>query len=279
MKKTKDVYYFPHDSNAVEDPKCIKLVNTHGTSGYGLYWILLEKLRQQQNFKLPLDILPNYARYYNAKVKVVESVVRDFDLFVVKDDLFYSETLIKRMKLIYKRREQLSEAGKKGIMQRNKNIQALRESGLATAKLELSCSKAEAQLELRSRNAQANKVKESKEIKENIFIKPSLIEIEDYCRHRSNKIDPEKFFNHYESRGWCMGKNNTPMSDWKAAIHNWEKNEVNEVKADLGVEEWINESGNRTYGKSGVIVPNEAPPRPSRKHIWSIHDKGWRVIL
>lgn len=76
-----------------------------------------------------------------------------------------------------------------------------------------------------------------------------------------------------------MGKNNTPMSDWKAAIHNWEKNEVNEVKADLGVEEWINESGNRTYGKSGVIVPNEAPPRPSRKHIWSIHDKVWRVNL
>lgn len=270
MKKVKDVYYFPHDSNAVEDPKCIKLINTYGTSGYGLYWILLEKLRQQQNYMLPLDVLKSYARYYNTKEKTLLNIIAEFDLFVVRDDIFYSESLIKRMKVINKRREQLSKAGKLGNKVKYSKLQPSLSDRQAITMRQLSDSQAIAIKE--------KKIKE-KEIKENIFIKPTLSEIEEYCRHRSSKIDPEKFFNHYESRGWCMGKNNTPMSDWKAAIHNWEKNEVNEVKADLGVDEWINESGNRTYGKSGVIVPNEAPPRPSRKHIWSIHDKVWRVNL
>ena len=31
-----------------------------------------------------------------------------------------------------------------------------------------------------------------------------------------------KWFNHYQSNGWKVGKN--PMKDWHAAIHTWENN-------------------------------------------------------
>ena len=55
------------------------------------------------------------------------------------------------------------------------------------------------------------------------FQKPSLEEISLYCRERNNNVDPEQFFNFYESNGWKVGKN--PMRDWKAAIHTWEKRE------------------------------------------------------
>jgi hypothetical protein len=60
------------------------------------------------------------------------------------------------------------------------------------------------------------------------FQKPTLEEISLYCRERNNNVDPEQFFNYYESNGWKVGKN--PMRDWKAAIHTWEKR-VKEIPA------------------------------------------------
>ena len=53
------------------------------------------------------------------------------------------------------------------------------------------------------------------------FQKPSLDEIIVYCQERGNQVDPEKFFNFYESKGWVVGK--SPMKDWKAAVRTWEQ--------------------------------------------------------
>ena len=55
------------------------------------------------------------------------------------------------------------------------------------------------------------------------FQKPSLDEIREYCISRGNKVDPEQFFNFYESKGWIIGK--SPMKDWRAAVRTWEKRE------------------------------------------------------
>ena len=54
------------------------------------------------------------------------------------------------------------------------------------------------------------------------FSKPTIDEIGDYCKERNNRIDPQKFFDYYESNGWKVGKN--PMKDWKAAVRTWERN-------------------------------------------------------
>ena len=53
------------------------------------------------------------------------------------------------------------------------------------------------------------------------FHKPSLEEIRSYCQERRNQVDPERFFNFYESKGWMVGK--SPMKDWKAAVRTWEQ--------------------------------------------------------
>lgn len=53
------------------------------------------------------------------------------------------------------------------------------------------------------------------------FQKPSLEEIRSYCQERRNQVDPERFFNFYESKGWVVGK--SPMKDWKAAVRTWEQ--------------------------------------------------------
>lgn len=55
------------------------------------------------------------------------------------------------------------------------------------------------------------------------FIKPTVEEINTYCRERQNTISAEQFFNFYESKGWRIGS--SPMKDWKAAVRTWEAKE------------------------------------------------------
>lgn len=52
------------------------------------------------------------------------------------------------------------------------------------------------------------------------FVKPTLEEVEDYCRERGNNVNPEEFFAFYESKGWVVGK--SPMKNWKACVRTWE---------------------------------------------------------
>lgn len=61
------------------------------------------------------------------------------------------------------------------------------------------------------------------------FQKPSLEQIRSYCQERGNQVDPEKFFNFYESKGWVVGK--SPMKDWKAAVRTWEQRRPETTRA------------------------------------------------
>lgn len=49
---------------------------------------------------------------------------------------------------------------------------------------------------------------------------PTLKEVEDYCNARKNNVNPQKWYAHYESVDWKVGKNK--MIDWKAAVRTWE---------------------------------------------------------
>lgn len=67
--------------------------------------------------------------------------------------------------------------------------------------------------------------------KSNTFKKPSLEEIREYCLERSNTVDPNRFFDFYESNGWLVGKNK--MKDWKASVRTWEKNNFDKPKIEV----------------------------------------------
>ena len=55
------------------------------------------------------------------------------------------------------------------------------------------------------------------------FQKPTIEEIRQYCISRGNQVDPEQFFNFYESKGWRVGRSH--MKDWRASVRTWEKRE------------------------------------------------------
>lgn len=50
---------------------------------------------------------------------------------------------------------------------------------------------------------------------------PTIEQIRVYCLERKNQVDPEAFFNFYESKGWMIGNNK--MKDWRAAVRTWER--------------------------------------------------------
>ena len=59
----------------------------------------------------------------------------------------------------------------------------------------------------------------------NTFIRPKAEEITEYSKEIGFTLDGNQFIDHYEARGWLIGKN--PMKDWKAAVRTWKRNSSN----------------------------------------------------
>jgi hypothetical protein len=59
------------------------------------------------------------------------------------------------------------------------------------------------------------------ETKNNKFIIPTFNDVLEYCMQNNLEVDPNRFINFYESKGWMVGKNK--MKDWKAAVRTWVK--------------------------------------------------------
>ena len=64
------------------------------------------------------------------------------------------------------------------------------------------------------------------------FQKPSIEDVKEYVNEQGYRMDPVKFYDHYESNGWLVGRNK--MKDWKAAVRNWEHRDKNGTFSKAG---------------------------------------------
>ena len=111
-KMAKDAYYFSHDSNAKDDKKCMLLIDQLGLEGYGIYWVLIETLRDQVDYKYPLSLVPILAKRYNTSAAKMLLVVEKFNFFEIDEDKnFFSLSLINRMLPLEAKKEQRRLAG------------------------------------------------------------------------------------------------------------------------------------------------------------------------
>ena len=209
---SKDCYYFPHDSNAKDDPKCVLMIEQLGMEGYGIYWMLVEALRDQPDYTYPVANIPALARRYNTSAEKVRTVVYNYELFTVKEDkIFFSESLNRRMLVFNENRAKRSAAGRLGMARRwgdNNVITPLLQSNstVITSKVKES------------------KVKEKESIekvatKRTAFVAPSLQEVKDYISEKGYTVDAQRFIDFYQANGWMIGKNK--MNDWRAAVRTW----------------------------------------------------------
>lgn len=85
-------------------------------------------------------------------------------------------------------------------------------------------------------NVNVNVINKKENIKRKSFIKPTLQEVEEYCKERNNNIDPQQFIDFYESKGWKVG--NQSMKDWKACVRTWEKRNTT-TKVEKPLPDWL----------------------------------------
>lgn len=124
----KEAYYFSHDSNARNDIKLVRLRRKAGLCGLGIYWCIIEMLRESADYKLPLSAIDDIAYDINASRDDVNCVIREYDLFEVTETHFYSNRLIRSMleyeSILEKRRQAGILGGQASVKQRLSKRQA-----------------------------------------------------------------------------------------------------------------------------------------------------------
>lgn len=127
MPKTndKDAYFFSHDCNARNDPKILALRSVYGAEGYGVYFMLVEILREQVDYKLPLTkyIWSSLAMQMQIEASLVQKIVDDccteftdgtgHPLLVNDGQYLFSTSLLRRMTKMDEIGEARREAAKK----------------------------------------------------------------------------------------------------------------------------------------------------------------------
>lgn len=204
----KDAYYFPHDSNAKDDPKCVLLIEQLGMEGYGIYWMLIETLREQPDYIYPVANIPALGRRYNTTAEKVKTVVYNYGLFTVKDDkIFFSDSLNRRMQVLEEKRAKRSEAGRLGNAARWKTSQTDRNA--ITMRSQFIASKVKKSKEKESIG------KESMRGKRKLFSPPTPSEVESFFTENGYTAEAaRRAFDYYTDANWhdAEGK---PVLNWK----------------------------------------------------------------
>lgn len=150
----RDVYYFSHDVNASNDPKIIVMKELCGVIAYAWWWILIEQLAVQEDYKLPMDKITftglgiafgmkqNEANSSSneanvSKTKQAEAfinlLINECELLETDGEYFWSPSLVRRNLLRKNKQVEISrkrsEAGRLGGLksaeQRSKTKQML----------------------------------------------------------------------------------------------------------------------------------------------------------
>ena len=106
--------YFSHDSNARNSDKLIKVRMDLGAEGYGIFFMLIERLREEEGYKSTTNykILEFDLKADSEKIK---QVVENYDLFKITEDgkYFYSDSFNDRMEMMDVRAQQRKSKAKK----------------------------------------------------------------------------------------------------------------------------------------------------------------------
>ena len=118
--------YFPHDSNARNSEKMVELRMKHGAAGYGVYFMLIERLREAADYSCVVNY-NSIAFDLRVSSELIKSVLRDFRLFAFfqteEGERFYSESLRQRMKPMEERRVQRRNAAALSVAKRKERAE------------------------------------------------------------------------------------------------------------------------------------------------------------
>ena len=212
--------YFTHDSNARNSDKIIPLRSKMGAEGYGIYFMILERLREEPSYMSVKDynMLAFDLRVDAAKVK---AVVENFGLFVFTDDgkYFYSESFTRRMQA----KDEKSEKARKSAQSRwegnsnamrtqcERNANAVRTDGKTDAIKEK-----ESKVNTSSTDTPYPPKKITTPSNSKEFVPPSLDEVVEYFDEKGyTREAAERAYAYYTEQNWS-DRNGSPVKNWKS---------------------------------------------------------------
>jgi len=117
----KDSYWFKHDSNAGRDLKLLEIGQIYTHWGKGIYWDVIEVLREQSEYKFDksklqvlcgMIVCNDYIKFQNWYKDCLR-----IGLFIEDDKYFFSKSLMERMKYW----ESKKKSGLKAKSKRNRS--------------------------------------------------------------------------------------------------------------------------------------------------------------
>lgn len=227
----KEAYYFSHDSNARHDSKIVKLRRKYGMEGYGIYFAIVEMLREDSAHKRHISSFEDIAYEIQVDPSTVKSVITEYDLFVIEDDYFYSPRLTRSMKEYNELKNKRMQAGKKGAQAKDKQT-----SSKPQANLEQNESNSLANDNQITSEPQALKERKGKEKKGKEIKLPTVDEVVDFFKLKGyTESSARKAFAHYDVGDWYDSKGNK-VKNWKQKMANvWFRDE-NKIPPDPKIE-------------------------------------------
>jgi len=204
--------WFKHDADAHRDAKLKRVIMKYGMEGYGLYWHCIELIAGSVDvnnitFELEHDaeIIAHDTGIHFERVQEMMTYMVNLGLFENDNGVITCMKLAKRLdqsmtsnpnfrQLINKIHDENGDSVKEQSRQGH--------DGVMTGSAQ-------------------NRIEQNRKEKRVRFTPPTVNEVREYCRERSNDVDAQRFVDFYEAKGWYVGKNK--MKDWKAAVRTWEK--------------------------------------------------------
>ena len=216
-------YYFPHNHSTRSDSKIKNLIFKHGMLGYGIYWSIVEDLYMNANaMPLQCDCIAYELR---VDIKIVESILNDFDLFQIENDFFSSNAVQKRIEEIEDRSKSASDSAKKRWNGNKKDLtdaNAMRTQCDGNAIKEINEIKEINKIIINSKELKPSNKKHSFE--NSIYFDKKIFkeEFPDWER--------DKLAKYYESALLYSQSKGVKYLNWAAAIKNWEKRDNQTIK-------------------------------------------------
>ena len=242
----KDAYYFPHFCNARNDRKLRRVRKELGVEGYGIYFMILEVLREQKDFRYPMDDIDLMADEFRTSDQKVRVVICNYDLFKVDESgQFFSPKLIEYLSPYLEAKQRNRINGIKGNLIKYKHATKSQLEGLSDKEI-LALSENKSVLsggesgpdsggDRNKRKVKERKVKESKEESDDksSFI-PTLEEVRNYFDENGYEPDVgERAFHLYNTslednpkRKYWRDSRDNMIKNWKMKMRSvWFKPE------------------------------------------------------
>ena len=222
--------YFSHDSNARNSDKLIPLRASMGVEGYGIYFMLLERLREEPDYMSVKDynMLAFDFRVDAAKVK---SVVENFGLFAFTEDgkCFYSEGFTRRMSV----KDNKSEKARLSALSRWEKCERTANAMRTHEKVDAIKVK-KSKVNNNSLSLSPSHEVENAESGEDIggvsaAEKESFFEILFFRNFKNPQKEVERLIDHYSAVGWRRHGDIRAVRDKTALARNWKPQSENDI--------------------------------------------------